>query len=341
VVDALVEERMVLAQLNAKTSVQWIAYGAVWPVGAFDFLVVTVDDTCTNSTGDVGFVIVSTSVDGLVDEEAPPSSRGSQDSDSGSGEEDEDGAPAFRSAKDKYSRSCLRMAGYVGYPNDSGGTELTLYLDLELYAYIPAWLMQILAQNGLSEMMSRFREAAVRMNCGLDPLSVASGAGGSRIGSMLSQIQVRDERLRSLQGAEPAHASLDDQPKRGKSAEKVVGAGAGVGAGVGVGAVAGAGADASLPKADPVEALRLMDFPGQSLQRLLEYTGAAPGLPLDWAVKMNKHNIAVSQTQIDNSIWTALKAELVMNADIDVLRRLLVEDSRMGEYDDMLDKIEV
>lgn len=338
-VDALVEERQVLAQLNAKTSLQWIAYGSVWPVGAFDFLVVTLDDTCTNSVGDVGFVVVSTSVDGIVDEEGK--SHAHDDSSESGSEDDEEARPSFRSAKSKYSRSCLRMAGYVGQPNDSGGTELTLYLDLDLYAYIPAWLMQLLAQNGLSEMMTRFRDASSHMMRGLDPLAAASG---SKLGTMLSQIQVREEKLRSLKGSESAATALpisseggDLKPRLGSKDRKEEST-----AGASESSTASSKGGVK-PNYSDIEVLRKLDFSSKALKRLLKYTGktVASDFPLEWAVKMTKHNIVISATPIANSTWNALKAELVINAEIEVLRKLLVDDSRVGEYDDMFDTCEV
>lgn len=332
-IDSLVEEKMILAQINSSTSLQWIAYGSVWPVGAFDFLVVSVDDVCTTSDGEAGFVIVSTSIDDIVDEEEVNAEK---DDDSVSGSE-EDKIPSFRSAKSKYSRSTLRMAGYVGQPNGRGGTELTLYLDLDLYAYIPAWLMQLLAQNGLSEMMGRVRDASILMSRGQDPLTLASA---SKFGSMLSQIQVREEKIRHLKGSEDGshekpylQEAVERKEPKGGDRDRPVSSD-------------DSSTVVTLIKSDSldVEALRKMDFAGRAMKRLLKYTGQVPSanFPLDWTPKVNnKNGISISATPIANSTWNALKAELVINADIDVLRKLLVDDSRVGEYDDMFDSCEV
>lgn len=327
------EERSVLARLNSKTSLQWIAYGSVWPVGAFDFLVVTLDDTCTSSNGKVGFVIVSTSIDGIVDEEEAMLEKDGGDCSGSEGGGDDD---TCRSDRSKYSRSSLKMAGYVGVPNATGGTELTLYLDLDLYAYIPAWLMQLLAQNGLSEMMGRLREASVLMHRGQDPLPVAST---SKFGSMLSQIQVREEKLRHLKSSDDGtgdSAVETIERKRPRSGD--------VGKEKNT-AVAEQSSKGSSVKVDltDVEVLKKMDFSSLALKRLLKYTGQTTqaDFPLDWVLKLNKNDITISATPIVNSTWNALKAELVVNADIDVLRKLLVDDSRVGEYDDMFNSCEV
>ena len=325
----MVEERSVLARLNSKTSLQWIAYGSVWPVGAFDFLVVTLDDTCTNSNGQVGFVIVSTSIDGIVDEEEVMFDKDDGDCSGSEGDEN-----TCRSDRSKYSRSSLKMAGYVGVPNENGGTDLTLYLDLDLYAYIPAWLMQLLAQNGLSEMMGRLREASVLIKRGQDPLPLVST---SKFGNMLSQIQVREEKLRHLKSSDDGAGDGSTETverKRPRNGDVIKDKN-----------TTTLTEQSSRGKVDltDVEVLKKMDFSAQALKRLLKYTGQTveTDFPLDWTLKLNKNDISISATPIMNSTWNALKADLVVNADINVLRKLLIDDSRVGEYDDMFNSCEV
>lgn len=338
---------MVLAQLNSTTSLQWIAYGSVWPVGAFDFLVVTVDEICTTSKGDTGFVIVSTSVDGILDEEEVVVEM--DDSDGVLSDREDDKKPSFRSDKSKYSRSSLKMAGYVGQPNGLGGTELTLHLDLDLYAYIPAWLMQLLAQNGLSEMMGRLRQASVLMSQGQNPVCVATT---SKIGSMLSQIQVREEKLRSLKCSEDGFRDKQlvaetAERKRNKNADfsRENGALSSVSDDTVSAGPASISCKVLFAKshAVDVDALQKMDLTETALKRLMIYIGKkeSPDFPLDWTQKLVKNGICISSTVIVNSTWNALKADLMVNADIDILRKLLVDDSRVGEYDDMFDSCEV
>lgn len=356
IVDKLVEERKLLAQLNARTSVQWIAYGSVWPVGAFDFLVVTFDEICTNSKGEQGFVIVSTSVDGIIDDdiEAPLGEDGNSREDSS--EEDEGGGSSYRSAKSKYSRSCLRMAGYVGQPDNMGGTELSLYLDVDVYAYIPGWLMQLLAQNGLSEMMGRLREAAVLINHGQNP---AQAALQSKFGSMLSQIQQREERLRILQCTDDTSEKGDVTQERRKwkpngmssqndGSQTEYEALVSNTTAISTSAVGSEIEDSTIANSATVPtqeltAARLISFPDIALQRLVRYLGESSANEpfLEWNLRMSKNNISIYSAQVPNSTWNALKANIVMNTDIDTLKKLLLDDSRIGEYDDMFDTCEV
>ena len=46
--------------------IQYLAYGAIWPIGARDFLLVTTEDAY-DTKDDTGFVIASTSVDEIIE----------------------------------------------------------------------------------------------------------------------------------------------------------------------------------------------------------------------------------------------------------------------------------
>ena len=50
------------------TYVQWLAYAPIWPVGARDFLVVTTEEYYDLINRN-GFVIASTSIDDICEEE--------------------------------------------------------------------------------------------------------------------------------------------------------------------------------------------------------------------------------------------------------------------------------
>jgi len=64
VIDGLLVGRSILHRLNDQTHVQWLAYGAIWPVGARDFLIVTTEEPYDKTTNE-GFIIVSTSIDDI------------------------------------------------------------------------------------------------------------------------------------------------------------------------------------------------------------------------------------------------------------------------------------
>lgn len=144
-VDALLEGRTILSKLDAQSYIQWLAYGTIWPIGARDFLLVTTEDVFDERTGD-GFVIASTSIDHLCEIEGEV--KDIQDS-------------AEKAAEPSYTRSSLKLAGYVGVRNAQGGTDVSLFVEVDAYAYIPSWLLQVLAKYGLSEMMNRIRRATM------------------------------------------------------------------------------------------------------------------------------------------------------------------------------------
>lgn len=59
---------------------------------------------------------------------------------------------------ERYNRSRLKLAGYVGTLNASGGTDLCVIVDVDISTtYVPSWLLQVLTQYGLSEMLERIR----------------------------------------------------------------------------------------------------------------------------------------------------------------------------------------
>lgn len=130
-VDTLLEKRSILCQLDESTMIQWIAYSAIWPVGATDFLVVTTE--CAFNSSNPGcknpleihdsFLIVSTSVDSIIEDE----------------EEKNENIPEDYENENKYNRSTLRLAGYSGTPNTlKGGTDLRLFVDVDATRYVPA-----------------------------------------------------------------------------------------------------------------------------------------------------------------------------------------------------------
>ena len=160
-VDALLEGRTILSKLDQQSYIQWLAYGTIWPIGARDFLLVTTEDVYDDRTGD-GFVIASTSIDHLCELEGEVIKSEADDN-----------------AEPSYIRSSLKLAGYVGVPNATGGTDVSLFVDVDVYAYIPAWLLQVLAQYGLSEMMNKEVQIGQRQKKGY----YRAGGQESKLGS--------------------------------------------------------------------------------------------------------------------------------------------------------------
>lgn len=173
-VDGLLEGRTKLNQLDARTFVQWLAYRSIWPIGARDFLLVTTEDSfaqsAQHSASKEGFIICSTSIDSLYQEFDENDNNDS-------------------SSSQRYTRSSLRTAGYIGTPNAQGGTDLTVFVDVDVFAFIPSWLVQVLAQYGLSEMMDRIKSAT---NDCEPSFSIMDSPPSSKIDCLLSELEERD-----------------------------------------------------------------------------------------------------------------------------------------------------
>jgi len=182
--DGVLEGRSDCMHLTPAVYVQWLAYGAIYPSAARDFLLVTKEEEGRGS-----FAIASTSIDELCEmtlDGLSSSSKSSQSSGSA-------GSNFLnKGSNDGYVRSALRLAGYVGSareasPSSSGdngsraSTDLTLVVDLSGShdQSTPGWLIQLLLQYGLVEMMRRIRssaEAASRRG----PGGAEAGTGGSK-----------------------------------------------------------------------------------------------------------------------------------------------------------------
>ena len=161
-VDGLLARRTVLNRLDNETFLQWMGYGPFWPLGLKDFLVVTSEESI-NDFHD-GFVIASTSVDQLCEEI-----------------DDIDNAVEEIIGKDMcgrtFQRSTIRISGYVGLPDGQGGTNLTLFVDSDGYEHTPSWLLRLLAQYELCEMMRRIRAIPSLNTCSSGRSTPVGGVG--------------------------------------------------------------------------------------------------------------------------------------------------------------------
>jgi hypothetical protein len=58
-------------------------------------------------------------------------------------------------------------------------------------------------------------------------------------------------------------------------------------------------------------------------------------LGIDWQLKLNKPNIHIYSSMVENNSWCAIKAVTVMQCDPMALVKVLLNYDRMGEYDNM------
>ena len=160
-IDGLLARRTVLNCLDDGTFLQWAAFGPLWPLGSKDFLVVTTEERISDFQD--GFVIAFTSVDELCEDvdgidaaveaavaaAAPSSVNGSNGASTAAG----------------YHRSTVRCAGFIGVPDGDGGTLLSVFVDADVCEEVPGWLVRLLAQYELCEMMRRIRAIPLALNC--------------------------------------------------------------------------------------------------------------------------------------------------------------------------------
>lgn len=199
-VDGFVEGRSILSYLSKDTYVQWLAYGAMFPLEAKDFLVVTTLEPWDKKTNE-GFVIASTSVDSMCEMGRcvrRNSLTGGGDRGGGTSSGGVSSGSESHTQKKAYRRTFLRLSGYVGVPNADGSTSLTFILDLPMeHRRISAsWLLRYLAQYSLTELVGRIRHA-------LSPFSLGGERVLQRIQRSATEVAEQDDTTTTLPGASP------------------------------------------------------------------------------------------------------------------------------------------
>ena len=85
-------------------------------------------------------------------------------------------------------------------------------------------------------------------------------------------------------------------------------------------------------------------FASESIDIFLDYVGlnkVNPSVNLTWTNRLVKNNISVDTSVVESSTWQALKATTYINADKYAIQRLIFDNKRASEYDDMVDYIKV
>jgi hypothetical protein len=277
------------------------------------------------------FILVSTSVDSIYEDiiESQSEQNGNDD-------------------QPVYTRSYLRLAGYIGTRNrKKGGTDLRLFINLDIATYIPAWVLQIMSQYGLSEMMNRIRTALSSekiaefrhmTQLGNSNASRLHARGApSKLNSIMAQIQEREEKLLHVaKSSNKAQKGGRDSMSAARSGSSSVGDVASdfespVKRGEGEGEEESS--DVARGKALAAESLRLLKI----------YAGIAthPDHVFDWQVRSKKGSIEVSTSVTENSSWHAVRATTIIeHADVVALRNFLFDDSNLSSIDDMLDTVQ-
>jgi hypothetical protein len=352
-VDTLLEKRSVLCQLDEASHVQWIAYGSIWPVGATDFLVVTTEGSFNASHPGVqnphdvheSYLIASTSVDNVIEDEVETA--GGENASMASADE------VKRTEASKYNRSTLRLAGYSCVPNRArGGTDLRLFVDVDAARYVPAWLLQLLAQYGLSEMMTRIRVAAPSLTWNGVGHSPIFQPTSSKLDILLTQIQTREEKMRSMFVED--HSSTESKREERKRAESESQCSnesdnrpnptdpTSMAYSSSSSLDVNSNPEMSVPTDGGVG--KGMDLAAESQRIMKIYMGVQQdsAYNFDWQHKTKKSNVDVSVTPVVGSAWFALRATTTI-ADVTPrkLKDFLINDANIGLYDDMIENVEV
>jgi hypothetical protein len=420
-IDGMLAGKSVLHKIDRNAYVQWLAYRSIWPLGARDFLLVTAErsmPSVDSSASGEGFLIVSTSIDDICEEIDETEFDESNDG---------TGASALLGANNKtskfadFSRSKIRLAGYIGMPSTTirGGTDLSLFVDIDVYSYTPAWLVQVLAQYGLSEMMGRIRRATMGQN-------LIDHSGQSQLNAVLARIQTWESRLKLFRDGEDPHRSPPLQSPAPSGNKKHFDNGvlspnsvsqtesssmatnvAALQAALNTAAqsdshhtagnarpptspvtpltandsassgsetssaassrvtspqpiaesalapiaedtepeepaapqVAAEPAPVPVPVPPPVQRSPGQILSDQAVVMYQKYVGLLPSgdLELDWQQKVNKGTITVDASKVAGSTWQAIRGKMLMQAQKEKILDLLLNDDRIGEFDDMFD----
>ena len=264
--DAFLDQKIDLFRLDKKSYLQLLQYSPIWPLGSREYLVITSEMSYSTPRGE-GFVIASTSIDGICED-----------------------ADSYSTSSASYTRSNLRLAGYIGTPNGCGGTDLQLFIDMDVYSHIPGWLIHTLAQIYLTDMMSRIRLVALGFQA-------------------KKQRYVMDDMCHRLKKQSLAHVDSHVAPLKQKLTLREL---------------------ALLTRDEGIEVLEAY-LAGKCVR----------GKRLDWKEKLHKQGIHVCASPVSGSDWQAVKATVSIPTDAKSIVKLLLDDSKIGLYDDLFDTCDV
>ena len=264
--DAFLDHKIDLFRIDKKCYLQLLQYSPIWPLGSREYMVITSEVSYSTSRGE-GFVIAYTSIDDICED-----------------------ADVYSKATAHYSRSSLRLAGYIGTPNGCGGTDLQLFIDMDVYSHIPGWLVHTLAQICLADMMSRIRLVALGFQT-------------------KKQKYIMDDVAHRLKKQSIAHADAPTTPPKQKLSLREL---------------------AMLTRDEGIETLEAY-LAGK----------CGRGKRLEWKEKLHKQGILVCASAVSGSDWQAVKATVSIPTDAKSIVKLLLDDSKIGLYDDLFDKCDV
>ena len=331
-IDGLLEKKYTLARIGEGLIVQLLAYGPIWPVGSRDYLIVTSEVSYSTPRGE-GFVIASTSIDEICEEEN-----------------------AYGHSASRYTRSSMRLAGYVGVPNESGGTDLQMFVDMDVYSYVPGWLVHILAQYGLAEMMNRIRIVSMGQRVAIRPFQLDKivhrlrerGAdktpGGlmRRVSHIINKEESKKLHFVNDKEATSVPASAEGAQEPDDSEDELISIGVVEDDDVELSESShGRTAQVAIPAMELDAVAMQVSVEARRLHLCYLSGRTDQGHPFEWVEKMNKKGVVVHSSAVVGSTWLAIKALTTVDADANTTLKFLLDDSRIGSFDDMFDTFEV
>ena len=335
IVDGLLIGKSVLTNLSPSMYVQWLGYGAIWPIGARDFLLLTTEVGYNDDSESDGFIIVSSSIDDICEEE----------------EEEAD------NEEYQFTRSNIRLAGYIGTKSSTGGTDIHLFVDIDLYSFVPSWLVHQLAQYGLGEKMSRIKkycdpaqhahvstvyEFTKYINLPTSVLSVFGKVEDSPELAKVSPDKSAPVANTSSKGR-GRRASIVTRRASTVQQNKMYSSRASITEAAMItrrNSVLNAQSLAELTIAENPTIAKGIKIAADSRTILQTYIGILNepnDYNLNWVEKTNGKGVTVSTSMVNGSTWQAIRAETVITTAKENIKDLLLDDTKFGAYDDMFD----
>lgn len=225
---------------------------------------------------------------------------------------------------------------------------MRLFINLDIATYIPAWVMQIMSQYGLSEMMNRIRSALsaekiaeFRHMTQLGNVSRLHPRGApSKLNTIMAQIQEREEKLSHI----VKNQSSQKQPGSKAGGSLPTSSNTSTPQKVGFSNTGEREKEEEVRCEENSDVSRGKQLAAKGLRLLKIYAGivSCPDHVFDWQVRSKKGPIEVSTSVTPASAWIALRATTVIeHADVVTLRNFLFDDSNLSSIDDMLDSVQV
>ena len=280
-----------------------------------------------------GFVIASTSIDQIYKDDMDVATNDNNENNHAS----TDTSTTSTSTTTTYQRASVRIAGFVGLPDGNGGTNLSLFIDSDGYEDTPSWLLRLLAQYELCEMMNRIRAI---------PSSIS-----------MSILQADDNRSSSNHNEATSSSTStntdDNHPIASKVHTTEIPSNASSSS-------TSSSAALSLTRTaqtiyqhnDDFYVTEGLELASKSIKLMKEYLGVlqsasrlssadkgSMSLSVDWQVRVQKDHMTVSSATVPGSQWNAIRAITTMHSDIKQIVDLLIDDNRINEFDDMVDFI--